>query len=252
MKSLSSLLASLAMVTAALAADAPPSAEHLDFFEKKIRPVLADKCYKCHSESANKINGGLVLDTRAGIRGGGDSGPAVVPGDVKESILAQAISYTHKEFAMPPEKDGGKLPDSVIKDFESWIRMGAPDPRASAAKVVQKADAEAAKNWWSYQPIKKPAVPTPSNPAWARADIDRFIAAGHEARKLKPVPDADPATLFRRLHFTITGLPPSPAETSAFLKEWPAPNHATAAAAQEATLASWIDRLLARPQFGEH
>ena len=94
------------------------TSEQRDFFEKKIRPVLADKCYKCHSEKSEKIKGGLVLDTREGIRRGGDNGPAVVPGDLKESLLIEAVRYASKDFAMPPKKEGGKLPDEVIRDFE--------------------------------------------------------------------------------------------------------------------------------------
>src|SRR5712675_2052595 len=99
------------------AAEPKPTAEQVDFFEKKIRPVLSGKCYKCHSEKAAKVKGGLVLDTREGIRRGGDSGAAVVPGNPKDSILIEAIHYTNKDFAMPPEKEGGKLPDAVIKDL---------------------------------------------------------------------------------------------------------------------------------------
>src|SRR2546426_1007098 len=108
------------------AAEPKPTAEQLDFFEKKIRPVLSEKCYKCHSEKADKVKGGLVLDTREGARRGGDSGPAVVPGNLDDSILIEAVRYTNKDFAMPPEKSGGKLPQAVINDFETWIKMGAP------------------------------------------------------------------------------------------------------------------------------
>ena len=222
-----------------------PGASDLEFFEKKIRPVLVDKCYKCHSESADKIKGGLVLDTREGIRRGGDSGPAVVPGDVKESILSQALSYTNKDFAMPPEKEGGKLPDAVIKDFETWIKMGAPDPRDGAAKIVQKVDLQAARDWWSYQPVQKPPIPQPRNAAWAYNDTDKFILAAIEGKGLKPVGDADALTLLRRISFAITGLPPSPEEIAKFFKEWPPANHPDARNAQQAVLAKWIDRLLA-------
>ena len=105
------------------------SPEGLAFFEKKIRPVLADKCYKCHSADAEKVKGGLALDTRDGTRAGGDSGHAVVPGDLEASLLIKAIRYHDKDLAMPPEKSGGKLPDDVIKDFETWVQFGAPDPR---------------------------------------------------------------------------------------------------------------------------
>jgi hypothetical protein len=252
MKHLALTALTIALAQAAFAVDTPPTATQLDFFEKKIRPVLADKCYKCHSESAQKIKGGLVLDTREGIRRGGDSGPAVVPGDVKESILAQAIAYTHKEFAMPPEKEGGKLPAAVIADFDAWIKMGAPDPRDGAAKVVTKTAGDAAKQWWAYQPLTAPVIPQSANAAWAKNEIDRFVAAAQQAKGLKPMPDAEPATLFRRMSFALTGLPPSPAEVGAFLREWPATTAPNATAAQDALLAKWTDQFLARPQFGEH
>lgn len=117
------------------------SAEGLAFFENKIRPVLVKSCYECHSAEADKVKGGLALDTREGLRLGGDSGPAVVPGDLKASLLIEAIRYQNKDFAMPPQKSGGKLPDAVIQDFEQWVRMGAPDPRDGAATVVNKQEA---------------------------------------------------------------------------------------------------------------
>src|SRR5690606_4364003 len=104
-------------------------ADGIGFFEKKIRPVLADKCYECHSADAEKIKGGLALDTLESIRRGGDNGPAVVPGKPEESLLLEAIRYASKDLAMPPPKSGGKLTDDVIKDFETWVLMGAPDPR---------------------------------------------------------------------------------------------------------------------------
>ena len=217
-----------------------PSAEHLDFFEKKIRPVLSENCYKCHSEKSEKVRGGLLLDTREGIRRGGDNGPAVVPGDVKESLLIEAIEHTNKDFAMPPEKEGGKLSEAVIKDFEVWIKMGAPDSRDGKAKVVKKFDASEAKKWWSFQPLTKPVVPTPANSAWAKTDIDRFLLAGLEQQGLKPVADADRAALLRRVYFDIVGLPPSPKELDSFLKD-SAPN----------AYEKIVDQLLASPQFGE-
>jgi hypothetical protein len=224
----------------ALEAAEKPTPEQIDFFEKRIRPVLADHCYKCHSEKSEKVRGGLVLDTREGIRRGGDNGPAVVPGDLKESLLIEAIHHTNKDFAMPPEKEGPKLSDAVIKDFEAWIKMGAPDPRDGAAKVVAKYDDAAARRWWAFQPIAKPSVPAPRDTAWPKSEIDQFLLAGLEAKGLKPVADADPATLLRRVYFDLTGLPPSPAEIDAFL-------HDKSPAAFE----NVVDRLLASPQFGE-
>jgi len=97
---------------------------------------LTDKCYKCHSANSEKIKGGLVLDTREGIRRGGDNGPAVVPGKLDDSLLIEAVRYQNKDFAMPPQKAGGKLPSEVIKDFEKWVQMGAPDPRESTGQVA--------------------------------------------------------------------------------------------------------------------
>ena len=230
-----------------------PAAEQIDFFEKKIRPVLSERCYKCHSEKAEKVKGGLVLDTREGIRRGGDSGPAVVPGSLGDSILIEAIHYTNKDFAMPPEKSGGKLPDAVIKDFEAWVKMGAPDPRDGSAVVAKKFSKEDAKNWWAFQPPQPRAVPQPKNAGWAHGDIDRFLLSALEAKGLKPVTDADPATILRRIYFDIIGLPPSPKEVGEFFNDWKAAstNPQTAVAQQQAVLARWVDKLLASPQFGE-
>ena len=216
------------------------TSEQRDFFEKKIRPVLADKCYKCHSEKSEKIKGGLVLDTREGIRRGGDNGPAVVPGDLKESLLIEAVRYASKDFAMPPKKEGGKLPDEVIRDFEKWVQMGAPDPRDGAAKVVKKYDEAKAKAWWAFQPVKKPVVPAVQDAAWAKSDLDRFVLAGLEAKGLKPVADADKLTLIRRVYFDLLGLPPPHAEITAFVQD-----------KSPEAFAKVVDRLLASPQFGE-
>ncbi len=225
------------------------TAEQLDFFEKKIRPVLSEKCYKCHSEKAEKVKGGLVLDTREGARRGGDSGPAVVPGNLDESIIIQALRYTNKDFAMPPEKSGGKLPAAVIADFETWIKMGAPDPREGTAALVKKFSKEDAKNWWSFQPPKPQTVPQPRNSAWAHGEMDRFLLAGMEEKKLKPVGDADPATMLRRIYFDLTGLPPSPVDVGNFFNDWKAAG--TDAKQQQAVLGKWVDKLLASSQFGE-
>ena len=221
-------------------AGANATPEQLDFFEKKIRPVLADKCYKCHSEKSEKVKGGLLLDTREGIRRGGDNGPAVVPGKLDDSLLIEAIHYTNKDFAMPPEKSGGKLSEAVIQDFETWVKMGAPDPRDGASKVVKKYDTEEAKKWWAFKPVQKPAVPELKDATWARGEIDRFVLAGLEAKSLKPVGDADRATLIRRVYFDLIGLPPSPTEIDAFLKD-----------TSPDAFAKVVDRLLALPQFGE-
>ena len=246
MKAFSLFLTALALAGRAFALETgtppepSPTAEQLDFFEKKIRPVLSENCYKCHSERAEKLRGGLLLDTREGTRRGGDNGSAVVPGDLKESLLIDAIRYANKDTAMPPEKSGGKLSDAVIADFEAWVKMGAPDPRDGPAKVVKKFDADEARKWWSFQPVGKPAVPQPADAAWAKTDLDRFVLAGLEAQGLQPVADADKTTLIRRAYFDLTGLPPPLREIDAFLTD-KAPD----------AFAKVVDRLLASPQFGE-
>ena len=214
--------------------------DQLDFFDKKIRPVLADKCYKCHAENAEKIRGGLTLDTREGMLRGGDNGAAVVPGSLKDSLLVEAIHYTNKDFAMPPKKSGGKLPDDVIKDFEKWVQMGAPDPRVGTAKLVKKYDPEKAKEWWSFQPPKKTTPPAVHDANWPKTESDRFVLAGLEAKGLKPVADADKLTLIRRVYFDLVGVPPSLTEITAFVED-----------KSPEALAKVVDRLLASPQFGE-
>ena len=218
-----------------------PAAEGVAFFEKNIRPVLVDKCYQCHSADAEKIKGGLVLDTRDGIRRGGDNGAAVVPGNLKASLLIEAIRYENKDVAMPPKKAGGKLSDEVIKDFEKWVQMGAPDPRDGAAKVATKTNTwETAKDWWAWQPPKKSPAPQVKDAAWPKSDIDRFLLAAMEAKGLKPVGDAEKLTLLRRVTFDLTGLPPSPREIDVYLKDT-APDAFTKV----------VDRLLGSAQFGE-
>ena len=217
------------------------TAEKIAFFEKKIRPVLAEKCYKCHAENAEKIKGGFVLDTREGIRRGGDSGPGVVPGDLVKSLVIESLHYTNKDMQMPPEKNGGKLPDSVIADFEQWVRMGAPDPREGKASVVKSEwDTEKAKNHWAYQPVKRADVPAVKDNAWPRNNLDRFILAGLEAKGIKPVGDAQPEALLRRVCFDLTGLPPTPEQVDFFLA-----NHDAQA------FEKIVDALLNSPRFGE-
>jgi hypothetical protein len=222
----------------------PLPQDQLDFFEKKIRPVLTDKCYKCHSEKAEKIKGGLVLDTRDGARRGGDNGPAVVPGNLKDSLLLEAIHYANKDLAMPPAKAGGKLPDDVVKDFEKWVQMGAPDPRdggtVATGAASKKVNTAKARDWWAFKAPVKSVVPAVKDTAWPRTDIDRFILSGLEAKGLKPVADADRLTLIRRVYFDLAGVPPSLDEITAFVQD-KSPN----------AFVTVVDRLLNSPQFGE-
>ena len=227
--------------TAVKTTERAASPEELAFFESKIRPVLVEKCYKCHAAGeGNKIKGGLALDTREGARKGGDSGPAVVPGDAKKSLLLEAIRYTKNDLQMPPEKDGGKLSDAVIKDFEKWIQTGAADPRTGGPVAKKEYDGLKAKDHWAYQPPKKSPVPAVKNTAWPKTDIDRFVLAKLESEGLAPVADAGKLTLLRRVSFDLLGLPPTFDEINAFLDD-KSPD----------ALAHVVDRLLASPQFGE-
>jgi hypothetical protein len=220
------------------AADAPITTEQLAFFEAKIRPLLIENCYKCHSASAEKIRGNLVLDTREGVRKGGDLGPAVVPGNLDESLLIQAVRYQDDDLKMPPKN---RLSEEAVADLERWVAMGAPDPRdGKAPAVVKTIDIEAGRKFWSFQPPRTSVPPAVQNEAWPRTDIDRFLLARLEAKGLRPVRDADRYTLIRRVYFDLFGLPPTPEEIETFVND-PSP----------AALEAVVDRLLALPQFGE-
>ncbi len=143
------------------------------FFENKIRPLLADNCYKCHSTQAEKVKGGLLLDTREGTLKGGETGPAVVAGDPEKSLLIKAVRYTDPDLQMPPKDK--KLSVQQIADLEAWVKMGAPDPRlASAAPKVWR---DSGKDHWAWQPLTKPTVPEVKDAAWARTPVDNFILA---------------------------------------------------------------------------
>ncbi len=223
--------------TTPVVAEKPATPEGIAFFEKKIRPVLVDKCYSCHSAKAEKLRGELRLDTRAGTRKGGTRGPAVVPGDPKESYLLLAISHKDEVLKMPKVK----LADDVIADFETWIKMGAPDPRDDAATIVKSAiDIEKGRQFWAFQPPKKAAPPKVKDTKWAHSDVDRFLLAGLEAKNLKPVGDADKRTLLRRVYYDLIGLPPSPEEIEAFVNDQ-----------SPQAFEKVVDKLLASPQFGE-
>jgi cytochrome c553 len=227
----------LHLALAALTLAAPPDVE---FFEKKIRPVLTEHCAKCHSadaQKANKLKGGLLLDTRAGLLAGGDSGPALVPGKPADSLLLQTLKY-EGDVRMPP---AGKLPDAVIADFERWIAAGAPDPRTgTAAKKQTGMSLEDGRNFWAYKPATDPPVPSVEDVGWSPQAIDRFTLAKLEAKGLAPAGDVDRATLIRRVYFDLIGLPPLPDEIDAFLAD-------QSADAYE----QLVHKLLASPAFGE-
>jgi hypothetical protein len=226
----------------ARAADAPATPEQTAFFEKSIRPVLVNECYTCHASTAKKIRGGFTLDTREGLRKGGDHGLAIVPGDARASRLVKALRQVQGDLKMPPKK---RLPDEVIADFEKWIVMGAPDPRTGPARATKKhaIDIDKGRTFWSFQAPRKMAPPAVKDAAWPRGDIDRYLLAELEAKGLRPVADADPHTLLRRLYFDLIGLPPAPEDVDAFLRA-----HADN---PQAAVPAVVDRLLASPRFGE-
>jgi len=211
--------------------------DRLTFFEKRIRPVLVEQCNKCHAKGARNIRGGLLLDSRDGWTAGGDSGPAIIPGDPDDSLLLSALR--HESFEMPPDK---RLPESVIADFEQWIRDGAIDPREGETLTKQSIDLVEGRQFWSFRPVRQPTVPGPESD-WAATPIDRFVQAKLEEKGRTPAPDATAAQILRRLSFGLTGLPPRPAEIQQFEKAW----QVDPAQAIEFT----TDKLLASPRYGE-
>jgi mono/diheme cytochrome c family protein len=214
---------------------ADPTPAQLQFFEGHIRPIFANHCYKCHSQQAEKVKARLWLDTREDLLRGGESGAAIVPGDPENSLLIKAVRYTDPDLQMPPK--GQKLTDSEIADLVAWVKMGAPDPRTGAAN--QKAWTDPKKHW-AWQPLTKPPLPAVHDSAWVKTPIDQFILAKLEDKGLKPNPPADKRTLIRRATFDLIGLPPTPEEVEAFVKD-----------DSPEAFAKVVDRLLASPHYGE-
>ena len=210
-----------------------------NFFEKRIRPVLVTHCYECHSTTAakkNKLKGGLRVDSKQAIRRGGETGPAVVPGNVEESLLISALSYDDLE--MPPK---GKLSDAIIADFKQWVENGAFDPRdEQSSQVARTIDIEEGRKHWSYQRPVEPKLPEVSDKNWAHNPIDFFVLNRLEQRGWAPAGDAEPATLIRRLYYDLIGLPPTPAQIDEFTLDPSQQNYAAI-----------VERLLDSPRFGE-
>ena len=166
----------------------------LEFFENRIRPVLVEHCYKCHSATSKNVRGGLLLDSKAGVVAGGESGPIIVPSHPEESLLISSLK--HESFEMPPDR---KLPDTVIADFERWIRDGAIDPREGGKPLERKQiDLTEGRKFWSFQPIAKPTVPTADGSGWAKTENDHFIAAKHAATNSRVAADASAEQVVRR------------------------------------------------------
>ncbi len=218
-----------------LAADSPQTRDDRAFFETKIRPVLVEHCYECHSAHAETLQGGLRLDSRQAIRKGGESGPAVVPGDTEQSLILDALRYD--TFEMPPQ---GKLPSRVAEDFRAWIQNGAFDPRDTTAERPTARDPAAASSFWAYAPVREPVLPQISDTSWPRTAIDRFVLSRLEAAGMAPHRDASSHTLVRRVYFDLIGLPPAARQIAEFQRD-----------TSERGLAQLVDRLLASPRFGE-
>lgn len=235
----------LALTTVGAAAAPPTTVESaataadIEFFEAKIRPMLIDHCYACHSGQAKKLQAGLRLDSRQGMLQGGDSGQAIVPGQSAQSLLIDSVKY--ESFEMPPDQ---KLPAEDIANLERWIQMGAPWPdeaTPSAAVATSEFNLQRrAQEHWAWQPLRPPALPRTRDEAWPRTDLDRFILAKLEEANMAPAPDADRSELLRRLSFDLIGLPPSLDETTSFLQD-----------RSDNAIERLVDRLLQSPHFGE-
>jgi hypothetical protein len=218
-----------------LSAQDPAGTAGLEFYERRVRPLLSERCYDCHSAKAGKSKGGLRLDSRAALLKGGESGPALLPGDPEGSRLIAAVRYSESGLQMPPKQ---KLPATGIDDLVAWIKAGAPMPEGTAAGPSPLPASTPAP--WAFRPIVRRVPPTVRRPAWVRTPIDCFILARLEEKGLTPAPDADRRTLIRRVSVDLTGLPPSSAEVDAFLAD-ESPD----------AFAALVERLLASPHYGE-
>jgi mono/diheme cytochrome c family protein len=215
--------------------------EGIAFFEKSVRPLFAKHCYKCHSSSKGEDKGGLVLDSQAGWMDGGDSGPAIIPGKITESILIEAIEQKDPDFAMPPKY---KLSSSEIENLKKWVSMGAPDPRdgTPVKPAPSKINIAEGRKFWSFQPARSSTLPNVKDKNWVNDPIDRYILDKQASKKLVPVADADRATLIRRVTYDVVGLPPTPQEIRDFVND---------PATVQVALEKVVNRLLDSKHFGE-
>jgi hypothetical protein len=218
---------------------APLTKEGVEFFEKHIRPVLAEHCYECHSTQSRKLKGQLLLDSQPGISKGGAGGAVLIPGDVEKSRLIQAVRWTDNDLAMPPK---GKLSPQQIERLEQWVKMGAPDPRTAAAtaKKSNTLDIDAGRKWWAFLPVVQANVPVVKQEGWPRKKADFFILKELEARQLSPSPAADARTLIQRLYLDLTGLRPSYQQAEAFASD-----------PSDKAYEQIVEQLLASEQYGQ-
>jgi cytochrome c553 len=232
-----------ALLGRALSAAQASDLAGVEFFEKKIRPILADRCYECHSHQAKKLKANLFLDSRQGMLQGGDTGVALVLGEPEKSRLIEAIRYNNPDLQMPPKQ---KLSDDAIADLVEWVKMGAPWPAEQVPKLLVSNAPDSVepkkrqREHWAWQPVRAQRPPSVKTKNWAHNEIDLFILAKLEEKGLTPAAPADRRTLIRRAYFDLLGLPPSPEEIETFVED-ASPN----------AFAKVVDRLLASPHYGE-
>lgn len=217
---------------------APPddtNAKGVEFFERQIRPLLAERCWQCHSPGSRKSNGGLLLDSAAGLLQGSDSGAIIVAGDPDNSLLLEVVRSNDEDVRMPP--NGERLTDAQIADVEAWVKMGAPLPNT---EVHENQITAKARNHWAFQPLTEPAVSSVQKDDWINTPVDTLILAALEQAGLATAPRADKRTLIRRASYDLIGLPPTPEEVAAFVAD-ESPD----------AFARVVDRLLRSPHYGE-
>ncbi|MDG1896651.1 MAG: PSD1 and planctomycete cytochrome C domain-containing protein [Fuerstiella sp.] len=226
------------LATSACADDAVPDGAALEFFEKNVRPILVEHCYECHA--AGEVNGGLRLDSQAGVMKGGDTGPSLVAGYPEKSLLIEAVRYKNRDLQMPPQN---ALSPAQVAVLEKWVAMGAPDPRTDAVPDSGTGPTgmsiEDGQKFWSFRPVANPRIPDVSDQSWVRNPIDAFVLAQLESRGLRPAPVADKRSLIRRMTYNLIGLPPTPEEVDAFLAD-----------ESEGAYDKVIERLLQSPHYG--
>ncbi|MCH2205880.1 MAG: PSD1 and planctomycete cytochrome C domain-containing protein [Lentisphaerales bacterium] len=217
--------------------------EGFAFFEKKIRPALKTHCYRCHSDEENRIKGGLLVDTKMGLLQGGDSGAAIVPGNLEKSILWKSITYKN-DMEMPPKKP---MSDQEIADFKKWILMGAPDPRERKNILVKtkvtEEDIEKGKEFWSYKKVEYTPPDRPTNADWSKSKVDAYIYEGLQKQQLKPAGEADATTIIKRLYSDLIGLLPTPDEVRRFTVDYRQDKNGA--------MLKTVNKLLASHHFGE-
>ncbi len=230
------LLTVLLMLTGMSVGQAEQNTEQMEFFESKIRPILSNQCYKCHSAEQGAAKGGLTLDTREGVLKGGETGPIIVPGDPEKSLLITAVRYNDSDLKMPKKN---KLADEEIEALTEWVRLGAPDPRVQASLKLTGLN-DKARAHWAFQPVQSDRIPDPKNIGWCQSPVDRFILKKLEEKGMTPASPANREALIRRAYYDLIGLPPSPKEIEDF-KSDQSPN----------AFSKIVERLLASNHYGE-